>query len=92
MIIITVAFIDDNNSFKSLKFTVKLSVIDISLVVEWNLRIRDTLGLAILSLVGRLSSFRRLKMYCIYTFGDIGSVLYREVLPFSEGPLLEVSL
>ncbi len=31
-------------------------------------------------------------MYCIYTFGDIGSVPCREVVPFSEGPLLEVSL
>ncbi len=35
---------------------------------------------------GRLSSFRRLKMYCtcIYAFGDIESVLCREVVPFSE--------
>ncbi len=31
-------------------------------------------------------------MYCIYTFGDIGSDLCREVVPFSEGPLLEVPL
>ncbi len=54
--------------------------------------IKDTLGPAILSLVERLSSFRRLKMYGIYTFGDVGSVLCREVVPFSEGPLLEVPL
>ncbi len=27
----------------------------------------------------------------MYTFGDIGSVLCKEVVPFSEGPLLEVS-
>ncbi len=31
-------------------------------------------------------------MYYIYTFGDIGSVLCREVVPFSEGLLLEVPL
>ena len=31
-------------------------------------------------------------MYCIYTFGDMGSVLCREVVPFSEWPLLEVPL
>ncbi len=35
-------------------------------------------------------------MYCIYTLGDIGGVLGRDVLgrdvPFSEGPLLEVPL
>ena len=31
-------------------------------------------------------------MYCVYTLGDIGSVLCREVVPFSEGPLLEVPL
>ncbi len=60
--------------------------------VQWNLRVWDTLGPAILSLVEWLSSFRRLKMYCIhvYAFGDIGSVLCIEVVPFSEGPLLEV--
>ncbi len=32
------------------------------------------------------------EMYCIYTLGNIGSVLCREVVPFSEGPLLEVPL
>ncbi len=57
-----------------------------------NLRVKDTLGTTILSLVGRLSSFRKLKMYYKYTFGDMGSVLCREVVPFSEGPLLEVPL
>ncbi len=34
--------------------------------------------------------FSEVEMYCIYTLGDIGSVLCREVVPFSEGPLLEV--
>ena len=53
---------------------------------------RNTMGPAILTLVGRLSSFRKLKMYCIYSFGDIASVLCRVVVPFSEGPLLEVPL
>ncbi len=52
-----------------------------------NLRVKDTLGPSILSLVGRLSSFRKF----IYTFGEIGSVLCREVVPFLECPLLEVS-
>ncbi len=36
--------------------------------------------------------FQRLKMYCKYTFGNIGSVICREVVPFSESPLLEVPL
>ncbi len=46
------------------------------------------------SLVGRLSSFRKLKMYFIIlsTFGDMGNVLCREVVCFSEGPLLEIPL
>ncbi len=34
--------------------------------------------------------FSEVKMFCIYTFGDIGSVPCREVVPFSKGPLLEV--
>ncbi len=36
--------------------------------------------------------FSELEMYCVCTLGDIGSVLCREVVPFSEGPLLEVPL
>ncbi len=36
--------------------------------------------------------FSEVKMYCIYTFGDIGSVLCREVVPFLEGPLTEILL
>ncbi len=36
--------------------------------------------------------FSEVEMYCIYTLGNIGSVLCREVVPFSEGPLLEVQL
>ncbi len=36
--------------------------------------------------------FSEVEMYCIYTIGDIGSVPYREVVHFSEGPLLEVLL
>ena len=55
------------------------------LSIQWNLRVKDTLGPAILSLVGRLSFFQRLKMDCIYTFGGIV-----QVVPFSEGPSLEV--
>ncbi len=27
------------------------------------------------------------EMYCICSFGDIGSALYREVVPISESPL-----
>ncbi len=57
-----------------------------TLYVQLNLRVKDTLGLAILSLEGRLSSFWKLKMYCKYTFGDMGNVLCIEVVPFSEGP------
>ncbi len=34
--------------------------------------------------------FSEVEMYC--TLGDIGSVHCREVVPFSEGPLLEVLL
>ncbi len=49
------------------------------LSIQW----KGHLGPAILSLVGRLSSFRRLKMGCMYTFGGVGSV---QVVPFSEGP------
>ena len=52
-----------------------------------NLRVKDTLGPSILSLVGRLSSFRKF----IYTFGEIGSVLCREVVPFLECPLFRGS-
>ena len=33
-----------------------------------------------------------IEMYYIYSFGDIGSILCREVVPFSEDPLLEVTL
>ncbi len=40
----------------------------------------------------RLSSLRKSKMYCICTFGNMGSVLHREIVPFSGGPLLEVPL
>ncbi len=37
--------------------------------------------------------FSEVELYCIvYTLEDIGSVLCREVYPFSEGPLLEVTL
>ena len=36
--------------------------------------------------------FLEVEMHCIYTFGEIGSILCREVVPFSEGPLLEVPL
>ncbi len=58
------------------------------------LRVKDTLRPTILSLVGRLSSFQKLKMYYIYmyTFGDIWSVLCRKVVPFSKRPLLEFPL
>ncbi len=34
--------------------------------------------------------FSEVEMYCMYIFGDIGSVPCIEVAPFSEGPLLEV--
>ena len=33
------------------------------LLIQWNLRIKDTLGAAMLYFVGRLSSSRRFKMY-----------------------------
>ncbi len=53
---------------------------------------KDTLGSAISSSVGRLSLSRRLKMYYCYGKGVQKSVLCREVVPFSEGPLSEVLL
>ncbi len=46
------------------------------------LRVKDTLGPAILSFVGRLSCFWKLKVYRIIE--DLGSVLCREVVPFLE--------
>ena len=36
--------------------------------------------------------FSEVEMYCIYAFGNIGSVPFREVVPFLECPLLEVLL
>ena len=32
------------------------------------------------------------KVYCKYTFGDMRSVLCRDIVPFLDGPLLEVPL
>ncbi len=61
--------------------------------VQWNLRIKDTLGLgpAILSTIERLSSSRRSKK-CIIAmgndnFGTLQTVLSREAVLFSEAPL-----
>ncbi len=62
------------------------------MVIQWNLRIKDTLGSATLSSVERLSFSWRLKMYYCYGKGDQKSVPCREVVPFSEGPLSEVPL
>ena len=36
--------------------------------------------------------FSEVEINCIYTLGDIGSVLCKEVVPFSEDPLLEISI
>ena len=55
--------------------------------VQWNLRIKDTLGPVVLSYVERLSSSRRLKMNDCYEKGVQNCVLCWEVVPFSEGPL-----
>ncbi len=62
-----------------------------------NSLIRDTVeplnkGHLTLSSVGRLSLSQRLKMYYCYGKGVQKSVLCREVVPFSEGPLSEVPL
>ncbi len=57
---------------------------------------KGQLGPAILSFVGRLSSFQKLKCiaYTVHVhIGDIGSVLCREVIdPFLRGSILEVPL
>ena len=53
--------------------------------IQWNLRIKDTLGTiytAVVSFVKRLSSLRRFKMYLKYretNFGTMACVLCREV-------------
>ena len=60
--------------------------------IQWNLRIRDTLGPAILSSVERLSSSRRVKMIYCYGKGVQNDVLCWEAVPFLEGPLSEVPL
>ena len=62
------------------------------LYIQWNLRIKDTLGAAILSSVERLSSSWRLKTNYCYGKGVQKCVLYWEVVPFPEDPLLEVPL
>ncbi len=36
--------------------------------------------------------FLEAEMYCKYAFGDMGTVFCIEVVPFSEGTLLEVPL
>ena len=64
----------------------------LGLALQWNLWIKDTLEPAILSSVERLSSSWRLKMNYCYGKGVQKCVLYWEVVPFSEGPLLEVPL
>ena len=61
-------------------------------VLQWSLRVKDTLGLAMLSFVGRLSPSQRFEMYSSYGNSTLKSVLYREVIPFTEGSLLEVPL
>ena len=45
-----------------IKYCISVSVV----LLQWNLRVNDTVGPAMLSLVGRLSSFWKLKMYCRY--------------------------
>ena len=60
--------------------------------VQWNLRIKDTLGPAILSTVEKFSSSQRLKMNYCYRKGVQKCVLCWEVVPFSEDPLSEVPL
>ena len=60
--------------------------------IQWSLRLKDTLGAAILPFFERLSSSRRLKMNYRYRNGVQKSVPCWEVVPFSEGPLLEVPL
>ena len=50
----------------------------------WNLRIRDTLGLIVLSLVERLSLSRYTKVL------EHGAATIRDVVPISEVPLSEV--
>ena len=47
-----------------------LSLLLSSITIQWNLRIRDTLGAGPLSLIRRLSLSRRLKIHYIY--GDSG--------------------
>ena len=70
-------------------------------MIQWNLRIKDTLGTinsAVLSFIERLSSFRGSK--CTKTighviFGTSNDVLCRGLLysvPISEGPLSDVPL
>ena len=44
---------------------------NIVIQVQWNLRVKDTLGLAILSPCREAVFFLEVEMYCIYTFGDI---------------------
>ncbi len=59
-------------------------------VVQWwwysggTSAVKDTLGPTILSLVGRLSYFRKLKVYCKYTLGDMGTVFCIERLSLSR--------
>ena len=62
------------------------------LLIQWNLRIKDTLGPAIVSSVERLSSSYTLKMNYYYGKGVQNCVLCLEVASISEGPLSEVPL
>ncbi len=58
----------------------------IIIVVQWDVREKDTLGLAILSPVGRLSSFRRLNVLtpCSSTLLEIWKVSFVERLSLSR--------
>ena len=50
-----------------------------SVKLQWNLRIKDTLGQGVLSLYREVSFFRRLKCTGILRIGTSRFVLYREV-------------
>ena len=47
--------------------------------IQWNLRIKDTLGQGVLSFIERFPLFRRLKYTGIIGIGTSRFVLYREV-------------
>ncbi len=68
----------------------------VCMYVHWNLRTKDTLGPTILSTIERSSSFLiRLFLLLLWDIMRtlwLWSVLCREVVPFSEGPLSEVPL